>query len=209
MVDYQSGPDAEAPVEPLGTGPAQQGFLSTTTGKLVVGGVALVLVLAAVGAAVFFFVLNGAIDGAVQMTTTTTTSSPTTSSVEATQAPENPAERSLASTFTFRNVFAPTVKRTYEASAAAAGDPGSTDTTTTTTDALVDVPANTLYLQSIISENGEPKAVFIWNGQTYSVGEGEQVADTPWKVLQINSDSVLMLYGDSQVTLSVGQGVGK
>jgi len=206
VVDYQSGPDATAPLEPLDAEPAKQGFLNTTTGKLVVGGVAIVLILGAIGAAFFFFILNGAVDGSVQLTTSATGSSTATSSVEATQTPENPAERSLASTFTFRNVFAPTVKRTYE-SATTTSDTASTDSSGT--GASVDVPADTLYLQSIISENGEPKAVFIWNGQTYTVGEGEQVADSPWKVLQINSDSVLMLYGDSQVTLSVGQGVGK
>jgi len=206
VVDYQNGPDATAPLEPLDAEPAKQGFLNTTTGKLVVGGVAIVLILGAIGAAFFFFILNGAVDGSVQLTSSATGSTTATSSVEATQTPENPAERSLASTFTFRNVFAPTVKRTYE-SAATTSDTASADSSST--GASVDVPANTLYLQSIISENGEPKAVFIWNGQTYTVGEGEQVADSPWKVLQINSDSVLMLYGDSQVTLSVGQGVGK
>lgn len=205
MVDYQSGPDAPAPLEPVDAEPAKQSFLSSTTGKLVVGGVVLVLILGAVGAAVAFFFLNGAVDGSVQVTTSATTSNPATASAEATFTPENPAERSLASTFTFRNVFAPTVKRTYETTAGS--DTGSSDSTST--GASVDVPANTLYLQSIISENGEPKAVFIWNGQTYTVGEGERVSDSPWKVLQINSDTVLMLYGDSQVTLSVGQGVGK
>lgn len=206
MVDYQNGPDATAPLEPMDAEPAKQGFLSTTTGKLVVGGVALLLILGAIGAAVSFFFLNGAVDGSVQLTTGTSTSNTATSSVEATLPPENPAERSLASTFTFRNVFAPTVKRTYEA-AATSSDTASADSSST--GASVDVPANTLYLQSIISENGEPKAVFIWNGETYTVGEGDQVSDSPWMVLQINSDSVLMLYGDSQVTLSVGQGVGK
>jgi len=205
VVDYQSGPDAAAPLEPMDGEPVKKGFLNTTTGKLVVGGIALVLVLGAVGAAVFFFFISGAVDGSVQVTTTSTASTAATGTVETTQTPENPAERSLASTFTFRNIFAPTVKRTYET--ADTSDTASTDSSTT--GASVDVPADTLYLQSIISENGEPKAVFIWNGETYTVGEGEQVSDSPWKVLQINSDSVLMLYGDSQVTLSVGQGVGK
>lgn len=204
MVDYQGGPDA-APLEQMETQPVKQSFLNTTAGKLVVGGVALVLVLGAVGAAVFFFFLSGAVDQAVRLTAATPTSNATTGTVETTLTPENPAERSLASTFTFRNVFGPTVKRTYEATIGA--DVVSDDSSSTGTS--VDVPANTLYLQSIISENGEPKAVFIWNGQTYTVGEGEQVSDSPWKVLQISSDSVLMLYGDSQVTLSVGQGVGK
>jgi hypothetical protein len=205
VVDYQSGSDATAPLEPIDGESPKPGFLNTTTGKLVVGGIALVLVLGAVGAAVFYFFISGAVERSVQSNTTTTTSASSTGTPEAIRTPENPVERSLASTFTFRNVFAPTVKRTYEA----ADTSGSASTDSSNTGASVDVPSNTLFLQSIISENGEPKAVFIWNGQTYTVGEGEQVAESPWKVIQINSDSVLMLYGDSQVTLSVGQGVGK
>ena len=202
MVDYQNGVDpSAAPVDP-GADDAKQGFLNTSTGKLVVGGIALVLVLAAVGAAVFYFVFGGSVSGSVEVVNNPTPSASQNSSAT-TEAPVNPPERSLASTFTFRNIFAPTVKKTYEVTATTTSESG------TASETAVDVPADTLYLQAIISENGEPKAVFIWNDATYTVGEGEQVGTSPWKVLQINSDSVLMLYGDSQVTLSVGQGVGK
>lgn len=206
MVDYQNSVDPTvAPGEPGAPDAPKLGFLNTTTGKLVVGGVALLLVLAAVGVAVFYFVLGGALNGAVQQAVKLQPISKNQPSSTPTETPVEPVERSLASTFTFRNVFAPTVKRTYESTAVAGG--GSDDTSGTGTS--VTVPANTLYLQSIISENGEPMAVFIWNGQTYTVGKGEQVGTSPWKVLQINSDSALMLFGDSQVTLTVGQGVGK
>lgn len=202
MVDHQNSVDPSASPGESSAADSKVGFLSTTTGKLVVGGIALVLVLGAVGAAVFYFILGGAVTGAVDQAINTQTSSTVSTSSATTEVPVSPSERSLASTFTFRNVFAPTVKKTFEASATT----GSTDATTT---AGSDVPADTLFLQSIISENGARAAVFIWNGQTYTVGEGEQVGSSPWKALQINSDSVLMLYGDSQVTLSIGQGVGK
>lgn len=207
MVDYQNSVDpSAAPGDPgAPAAGSQAGFLNTTTGKLVVGGIAVLLVLVAIGAAAYFFVLGGGTSDSVEQPVPAQTGT-TQGSGESTETPVEPPERSLASSFTFRNVFAPTVKRTYETTEGAT-DGGSTETSDTGSGASV--PADTLFLQSIGSENGEPVAVFIWNNETYTVAEGEQVGSSPWKVLQINSDSVLMLYGDSQVTLSVGQGVSK
>ena len=208
MVDYQNSVDpSAAPGDPgAPAAGSQAGFLNTTTGKLVVGGIAVLLVLVAIGAAAFYFVLGGGTSDSVEQPVPTQTGT-TQGSGESTETPVDPPGRSLASSFTFRNVFAPTVKRTYETTEAPQASDGSTETADTGSGASV--PADTLFLQSIGSENGEPVAVFIWNNQTYKVAEGEQVGSSPWKVLQINSDSVLMLYGDSQVTLSVGQGVSK
>lgn len=204
MTDQQNSVDpAAAPVQAGGSAKSSAGFMSTRTGKYVVGGIALVLVLGAIGAAVAFFVLGGALDGAVDNTAVPPVSSTPQGSSAATATPVDPEQASLASSFTFRNVFAPTVKRTYETTAATSG--GSSGTS----DTAGNVPADTLFLQSIITEDGVQKAVFTWNGQTYTVAEGEQVGSSPWKVIQINTDTVLMLYGDSQVTLSVGQGVTK
>lgn len=206
MTDQQNNVDpTAAPVNADAPSGGKLGFLNTRTGKFVVGGVALVLVLGAIGAAVAFFVIGGALDGAVDEIAIPPVSSTVPGSSPSTQTPVNPEQSSLASSFTFRNVFAPTVKKTFETTAAVPGS--STDTTDT--DTGVNVPADTLYLQSIVTEDGEQKAVFLWNDQTYTVAEGEQVGTTPWKVIQINSDTVLMLFGDSQVTLSVGQGVSK
>lgn len=201
MVDYQSSVDSTtAPIE--ADGAAQKtGFLATTTGKLVVGGIAVVLVLAAIGVAVFYFLFGGAANSADTNVVQNPKPAASSTASGTPAAPVEPSERSLSSTFTFRNVFAPTIKREFEASTTADGSG--------TTSETAEVPANTLFLQSIVTEDGVQKAVFIWNDKTYTVAEGETVDSSPWKVLQINSDSVLMLYGDSQVTLSVGQGVGK
>ena len=38
---------------------------------------------------------------------------------------------------------------------------------------------------------------------------GDPIADTPWKVVSIGDTSVVMLYGDTQVTLTTGQGLSK
>lgn len=210
MADYQNNVDPAAAPGALGASPeAKAGFLNTTTGKLVVGGVILLVVLGAVAAAVFYFLLGGGGNGAVDQSANLAPITSTKGSSTPTEIPVNPAQSSLASTFTFRNIFVPTVKKTYESTATAPGSTSTTDTGSGSTAEVPNVPSNTLFLQSIVSENGEPKARFIWNGQTYTVGENEQVGTSPWKVLKINADSALMLYGDSQVTLSVGQGVGK
>ena len=219
MTDHISSVDPTiAPSELDAPVKSSPGLLGTTTGKLVAGGVALVLVVGAIAAAVFFFVMGGALDGAVDQTPKAPVVSAPQEPGEVARVPVNPAQRSLASTFTFRNIFAPTVKRTFDSTATGSTTDGTTGgatggttngTTDGTTDPGVDVPSDTLFLQSIISENGEPMAIFIWNGQTYTVGENDQVGTSPWKVLKINSTSALMLFGDSQVTLSVGQGVGK
>ena len=219
MTDNISSVDpAIAPSELNAPVKSSSGLLGTTTGKLGAGGVALVLVVGAIAAAVFFFVMGGALDGAVDQTPKAPVVSAPQEPGEVARVPVNPAQRSLASTFTFRNIFAPTVKRTFDSTATGSTTDGTTGgatggttngTTDGTTDPGVDVPSDTLFLQSIISENGEPMAIFIWNGQTYTVGENDQVGTSPWKVLKINSTSALMLFGDSQVTLSVGQGVGK
>jgi type IV pilus biogenesis protein PilP len=69
--------------------------------------------------------------------------------------------------------------------------------------------ANTLYLNDIVTENGVPRAVLMLNGTTYRLAAGERIPGTPWQVLRIGTTQVTMLYGDTQVTLSVGQGKAK
>jgi cytoskeletal protein RodZ len=199
MVDNPSGePPVSPSPEPKAASPIVT-FLSSSTGKLIVGGIILFAVLVAVGALAFFFLLSPSQE-------TTIPPAPTGGSAPATETavPTSPPEQMLDETFTFRNVFAPTVtppKAPKEASSSSGSSSAASET--------ANVPADTLVLTSISTENGEPRATFIWNGTEYVVGEGDQVGDSPWEVVTINSDSVVMLYGDSQVTLTVGQGYGK
>jgi len=197
MVDNPSGEPPVSPSPEPKTASPIVAFLSSSTGKLVVGGVILFAVLVAVGALAFFFLLS-------PTDTTTIPPAPSGGSAPATDtaAPSNPPEQMLDETFTFRNIFAPTV------TPPTTPDESETTSSSSTASETADVPADTLVLTSIHTEDGEPIATFIWNGSEYQVREGEQVADSPWEVLTINSDSVVMLYGDSQVTLTVGQGYG-
>lgn len=191
MVDNPNGePPVSTAPEPKATSPVVT-FLASSTGKLIVGGVILFAVLVAVGALAFFFLLNQG-DNEVAPPAPAGGSAPATE----TAVPTNPPEAMLDETFTFRNVFAPTVTPPSAES----------ETESESTSGTMNAPENTLVLKSIHTESGERVATFEWNGAEYECHEGDQVDDSPWEVVTINSDSVVMLYGDSRVTLAVGQG---
>lgn len=175
------------------------GFLSTTPGKLVVGGVLVLLIAGILGAIAVFFLFSQAenlVDGGI-----TTLPSIQTTSVAEVAPIEREAPR-LEDTFTFRNIFAPTIKPSVPESVTVSGDG-------TSTAGGASVPGDTLFLESVSVIDGDTVATLIWNGTTYVVGEGENLGETPWRVLSIDGASVTMLYGDTSVTLTVGQALGK
>ena len=154
--------------------------------------------LVAVGTLAFFFLLNPSSESAVIVPAPAPGGAALST---ATVTPTSPPEQPLDETFTFRNIFAPTVKPPAPPKAQSTGSSSSTTSGTT------NAPADTLVLKSITSESGVYVATFEWNGKEYECVEGDQVDDSPWKVVTIYSDSVVMLYGDSQVTLTVGAGL--
>jgi len=197
-------------------------FFATTTGKLVVGAVALILVVGIVGAIAWAFLFNGSAapqrppTGATIINPASSVASASSNAISAAPIVE-PAEKPLGSTFTFRNVFAPTLKEefpppdpaTASSTTASSGSSTSGSSSSSTTTTTVKVPKDTLYLQSIQTVNSSKTATFIWNGTSYTLKEGESIPDSPWKVLSIGDSSVVMLFGDTQVTLSTGQGLTK
>lgn len=197
MVDDISSQSPEG--APGGPKPKSPSFLGSPTGRLVLGGVALFVVVVAVGAYAFFFLLNTG-----SQTTTTNTKPKSTSQVTTVTAPPvNPPEAPLKDSFTFRNVFIPTVHPASPEDESTETSATSSETSSTGTGSA---NTDTLVLESIVTDSGERVATFTWKGTTYETREGDQVGSSPWQVLEIYSDSVLMLYGDSRVTLSVGQG---
>jgi len=176
-------------------------FFSTTTGKIVLGAIALVVLLAIIGVILAVVVFGGALSWLKSGTATTSTKPAVTTSTSATPTAApilEPAEKPLAATFTFRNVFAPSIKAPVPASTeTSTGASGSTDS------------PDTLYLVDIVSTDSGRQAVFVWNNVTYTLSNGGVIPDSPWKVMEIGTDSVVMLYGDTQVTLTLGQGISK
>jgi hypothetical protein len=69
--------------------------------------------------------------------------------------------------------------------------------------------SSTLTLVSISTKDGVRVANLTLGGTEYALSAGQQVGDTPWQVLSVESDYVVMLYGDEQITLTPGQGVSK
>jgi hypothetical protein len=177
-------------------------FLTSSTGRLIVGGILLFVVVVVAGAFLFFSLLNSSAPSTAPAPGPVVPA-PAASSAEATRPPDLP----LDETFTFRNVFAPSVKApvavTVSTSSSSSESAGSGESSVT------NVPANTLVLESIVTESGRKVASLFWNGTTYKLHNGDRVDDSPWQVVTIYSDSVLMLFGDSRVTLTVGQGFSK
>jgi hypothetical protein len=160
--------------------------------------------LAIAGVIIVIFAFGGVAgylkSGGVVVTSTTAVSS-VSATASATAAPVvEPPEKPLTSSFTFRNVFAPSIK---------APVPPSAETNSATSSSGSTNSKDTLYLIDIVSNDAGRQGVFVWNGETYTEGDGAVIASSPWKVLKVNADSVLMLYGDTQVTLTLGQGISK
>ncbi len=122
--------------------------------------------------------------------------------VEAPYVPSNPAPIDLnKSVFTFRNIFEPLAVAPEEDDVVTDAN---TDGTTTV------VTSGTLYLRAIVvTTDGDIAADFLYGDTNYVLRVGERIPDSPWQVLSIGSDSVVMLYGDTQVTLIAGQTVTK
>lgn len=170
-----------------------QGFFSTTVGRIVLigGAVAILLVILGVVAVILLggFVgqqLSEAPSGSV-----TTTQAAGSTSASAT-VPAVPAVTD-GDVFSPRNPFEPVV---VPASATATEGTG-----------VVTGDENTLTLIEIIEENGVRKAVLQLGATTYTLAAGEQLGSTPWQVVSVGTTSVTVLYGDSQIVLTVGQGI--
>lgn len=79
----------------------------------------------------------------------------------------------------------------------------STETTTST-----EVQVSSLLLKGIEIVEGEPQAHIFYNGEVITVKEGDQVGNTPYRVLSIGDDWVKLLYGDETYYLYLSGGIG-
>ena len=125
----------------------------------------------------------------------------TTEATETVEAASPAAEVSNSEVFTFRDIFEPLIVELEEETTATAS--------TTDTDTANTTVSGTLYLTDIYYQDGEYNAVFMLDGVTYTLTDGERVGTSSWQVVTVSADSVVMLFGDVQVTLTVGQGITK
>jgi hypothetical protein len=177
-------------------------FLASRNGKILIGVLALVVVIAAAIGAFFIFFSGGSAGNNIATTPAVVSKTATqTASIEV--SPTEPPRKSLPALFTFRNIFRPSsIPVSEQASTGGTGAPGSASDYSS-------IPANTLYFISVENTNGQPVGNFYWNGTVYSGGAGARLGDTPWQVISISGNSATMMFGDTQITLSVGQGLTK
>lgn len=181
------------------------GSARSSRGKLLIGAVLLVTVILA--AASVFLLLGQSDKAEVADENTAIAQGSTAPGTPSSQSPAQGSEQAvepedvaLDEVFTFRDIFVPLVKpEVVSQTSSETSAPGPTPQTS----------SNTILLQDITVENGERTVVLVWNGQTFNAHVGDTISDSPWKVLEIRADSVVMLYGDTQVVLSVGQAVSK
>ena len=167
-------------------------FFATTVGRIVLIAGAVAVLLAVLG--VVAVILLGGFGGQPAPTVTPGAVTPSQNTTETPSAtvPAVP-QVDLGEVFSPRNPFEPVVipKSAMETE----GEDSSSD------------DAGTLTLVRIEEEDGVRKAVLKLGSTTYTVAEGEQLGSTPWKVVTIGTTSVTMLFGDSQIVLTVGQGI--
>lgn len=192
---------------PASASPARPKFFSTPIGK-----VAMILgalgILALIAAAVVFVVVVVVFpsDPGVEVRVPEQQQQPVAgsedaSSTSAASQPSSPVANDEV--FTFRDIFEPLITA-EDASSTPEASPDSTSAPDAT-----EYAADTLYLVSVTTTGDEPEANMVWDQQEYTLSEGDAIPDSPWKLLEIRDDSVVMLFGDQQVILTVGQGIQK
>jgi hypothetical protein len=173
-------------------------FLSTKQGKTIViaaaAGVVLLIVLIAVAV---FFIFGGTSQTSLTTTFTPTpsgTTSPTTGRAEATAAAaKGPIINQFYEVYEYKDPFRP-LSVTEEATGGAQG-PGTGD--------------KNMVLDITTDQNGIRYASVRYNGQTYDVRVGDVLDRSAYKVLAIETDRVVFLYGDNQIEVEVGEELGE
>ena len=182
----ETGPtEAPFPPEPGPAPKASSGdFLSTTAGKAVLIGAA-VLVLLVLAGVVGYFVLGP------QSMGTGTPGSPTVvvPSTGTPAAPSTPSSSTVATMpvadITSRDVFTPRNPFTVIAPAKIAAETASTDGTSTSTASSV------LRLTDIVTVDSVRKAVFTYKGVSYTVGVGESFGgNADWTIVAVHATTV-------------------
>lgn len=174
----------------------------TSALMIALGVLAVLAVIGGIAAALMTFVFQAPSEVEVRTPGAATPQQSSTATTQAAASAKPAAAVANDEVFTFRDIFKPLAGK-------------SVTTTTTATENTIDTidmseyAADTLYLVSIGSDSGTPYASMVWNSKTYKLSEGDAIPNTPWKVLTIRTSDVIMLYGDQQVVLSVGQGISK
>lgn len=168
---------------------------------------ALAIIAGVVVALVAFVFSSPANDSTAPSSPTASTTTNSSAATTSTAAKEPASAVANSEVFTFRDIFKPLLSKPASATASTAATLSTTSSATAAASGTS--TPGTLYLTDISSENGAYKGTFVLNGKTYTLGNGQRVGTSPWQVVSVSSASAVMLYGDTRVTVTVGQGITK
>lgn len=222
MSDDLSNP-VQPPEEPIGvavegvTKSPKQGLVSTGPGRMIVIAVLVsVLAIIAVSCGVAVYVAWGRFTGATggsvaKLTDGSRVVKNGPAESKTSQKPSDPAAEpppvANSDVFTLRDPFRPLIRPASETSTTETSGTAGSGETSGSAEGTTSAGPGTLILQDIVMDDGEQKAVLQYEDKTYTLAAGEAIPDTPWAVLSVRDRSVTMLYGDSQIVLTVGQGM--
>lgn len=105
----------------------------------------------------------------------------------------------------YRDPFKPLVVATSADGSSTTGGSTANESQTGSSASSVDV----LSLESITTVDGQKTAIVLYGGQQYTVKAGDQIDSSPFQVTDIGDSNISLLYGDSRLTLQVGDTIVK
>lgn len=197
-----------------------QELQKTTVGKVIIVAVPLVII-AIIFLVVFMVVLNnnpetGSSTAANQLPAASSSSSPTAEqNAGETTPPANeekePTYSENLDVFQPRDPFQSPIEEETATTTAPASSTTETASSTSTSTANTSSQTATklLLLESTYNKDGQMYARMKYGEDSYEVKAGDQIDTSSYKVLKVENSSVILLYGDDQLTLAVGQEVYK
>jgi hypothetical protein len=202
-MDPVPAPEA-APV--VNAAPAQPAGSSTRL-WIIVG--AVILLAAVVGVVVYFVLTSQAIPSPVPASVTAPSvpaaiapGTGTTAATGATIGTQTPGASAVTSS-------TPTIPDVTNADVFSPRDPFVVIQPPTVATSTASTSNTALSLTDIVTQNGVRMAVVSYKGNSYTVGAGDTIDSSSYKVLTVYSGSAKFQFGDSVFTLALGQGTSK
>ncbi len=185
-------------------------LVKTPKGKGIAAGLILVLLVLVVLIAITFAfpMLNKQTDQPVNYVAKRTPSKPTPKTqVSQATTPTTTADAVLVKSdlSDYRDPFEPLAVATSTAGNPTTGGSTTSESQTGSSGSSVDV----LSLESITTVDGQKTAVILYKGKQYTVKTGDQIDSSPFQVTDIGDSNISLLYGDSRLTLQVGDTIVK
>lgn len=201
-------------------------FIKTPLGKVVLVALILLVVLFVVALAVGVFFVFGSLRSEPQavpkapVEVRKSTESPKvtkedTEEDQSTSGKTSEEDSAAYEVYEYKDPFEPVIKEETTSTPSTPTTPSEEETSTPSAPAEQEeagegeTGSKVLEVQDIFTENGVKYSSIKYGATVYKVKEGDRVDESPYEVLTIGSDSVVLLFGDSRVEVKVGESILK